>query len=158
MTRSLLLDSVLLAPLVGSACAAPRRRKNLNLHATPDEPAQRFFNAMEPDSYVRPHRHLDAGKAETLLVVRGSVGVFEFDDDGGVIRATRLSAGGDAFGVHVPLGVWHSLVALEPGTVFLEVKGGPYVPFAPEDFASWAPAEGDAAAADYIAALRGTLD
>ncbi|WP_371814734.1 WbuC family cupin fold metalloprotein [Niveibacterium sp. COAC-50] len=158
MTRSLLLDSSLLAPALDAAKDAPRRRKNLNLHTSTDAPAQRFFNAMEPDSYVRPHRHLDAGKEETLLVVRGSVGVFEFDDDGAVIRAARLSAGSDAFGLHVPLGVWHSLVALESGTVFLEVKGGPYVPFSPEDFASWAPAEGDAAAADFIAALRRKLD
>ncbi|WP_374510961.1 WbuC family cupin fold metalloprotein [Niveibacterium sp.] len=158
MTRSVLLDSALLAPALDEARQLPRRRKNLNLHMSSEAPAQRFFNAMEPDSYVRPHRHLDAGKEETLLVVRGSVGVFEFDDDGAVIRAARLSAAGDAFGLHVPLGVWHSLVALEPGTVFLEVKGGPYVPFSPEDFAPWAPAEGDPAAADFIAALRKKLD
>jgi len=158
MIRSVLLDAALLAPTLNEAQAAPRRRKNLNLHASADAPAQRFFNAMEPDSYVRPHRHLDAGKEESLLVVRGSVGVFEFDDDGTVIRAARASAGGDTFGIHVPLGVWHSLVALEPGTVFLEVKGGPYVPFSPEDFAPWAPAEGDARAADFIAMLRSKLD
>ncbi|GAA5177558.1 WbuC family cupin fold metalloprotein [Niveibacterium umoris] len=158
MTRALLLDTDLLAPAIDAARTTPRRRKNLNLHASTDEPAQRFFNAMEPDSYVRPHRHLDAGKEETLLVVRGSLGLFEFDADGAVRQATRAWAGGDTFGIHVPLGVWHSIVALEPGTVFIEVKGGPYVPFSPEDFAPWAPAEGEAGVADYIAALRNQLD
>ena len=154
MTRSQLLDSALLAPVIDAARQSPRLRKNLNLHQSTEEPAQRFFNAMEPDSYVPPHRHFQPGKEETLIVVRGSLGVFEFDDAGGVTRAARIAAGGEAFGIHVPLGVWHSIVALEPGSVFIEVKGGPYIPFVPEDFAPWAPAEGSHDAARSIAKLR----
>lgn len=134
-------------PCSKSAAAArqsPRCRKNLNLHDSPAAPAQRFFNAIEPDSYVRPHRHLDAGKEETLLVVCGRIGVLVFDDDGLVVESAVLAAGTPVFGYHFPLGVWHSIVALEAGSVFLEVKGGPYLPFATGDFADWAPDEGSA--------------
>ncbi|MCX9156805.1 WbuC family cupin fold metalloprotein [Niveibacterium sp. 24ML] len=154
MSRSLLLDTALLAPAIDAARASPRRRKNLNLHASTDELTQRFFNAMEPDSYVPPHRHLQPGKEETLIVVRGSLGVFEFDDAGMVTRAARVSAGADAFGIHVPLGTWHAIVALEPASVFIEIKGGPYVPFAPEDFAPWAPRDGTPEVQAWMDALR----
>lgn len=154
MSQSLLLDSTLLAPAIDAARASPRRRKNLNLHQSTDEPAQRFFNAMEPDSYVPPHRHLQPGKEETLILVRGSLGVFEFDDAGQVLRAARVTAGGEAFGVHVPLGVWHSIVALESGSVFIEIKGGPYIPFVPEDFAPWAPREGTPEVQAWIEKMR----
>jgi hypothetical protein len=44
--------------------------------------------------------------------------------------------------VEIPPGTWHALAALEPGTVLLEVKEGPYAPAAAENFAPWAPAEG----------------
>lgn len=154
MKPATLLTAEFLAPLIDEAAQAPRRRKNLNLHATTEEPAQRFFNAMRPESYARPHRHCDAGKEETLIVVQGRLGVLIFDDAGDVLQSACLAPGSAAFGLHVPLGIWHSCVALASDTVFLEIKGGPYIPFNPTDFAPWAPAEGDAAVPAYLAAMR----
>lgn len=148
------LDGEMLAGLIERARLSPRRRQNLNLHASADAACQRFFNAMEPDSYVVPHRHHGEGKEETLIVVRGCVAVLCFDDEGSVRSCQRLSAGGKAFGTHVPLGCWHSVVCLESGSVFLEAKGGPYVPGTAAELAPWAPPEGSPEAVAYLAVLR----
>ncbi|PKN22120.1 MAG: hypothetical protein CVU68_05270 [Deltaproteobacteria bacterium HGW-Deltaproteobacteria-3] len=42
----------------------------------------------------------------------------------------------------------------EVGTLLVEVKPGPYAVLPEEDFAPWAPAEGEAAAAEFEAALH----
>ena len=110
---------------------------------------QQLFNALTPDSYVPPHRHLGPGKEETLLMQRGSVGLILFDDAGKITQCTRLVAGGDDFGVHIPIGVWHSVVALTP-CVFFEVKQGPYTPLSDAERATWAPPEAAPDAMSYL--------
>lgn len=136
------------------ASAVARRRLNRNLHEM-DDPVHRLLNAIEPGSWVRPHRHLDPPRSETVLVVAGAIGVVLFDDDGAVRDTMRLEAGGETFGVDLDAGTWHGLVALEPGTVFFETKPGPYVAPAPADWASWAPAEGEPGAEAAERSTRG---
>lgn len=149
-----LLDGSVLDALSEEARRRPRRRANANLHAS-DAPVHRLLNAIEPGSYVRPHRHLAPPKDETVVVVRGALGLVLFDGDGRVSAARLLRAGpGAAFGVDLPAGTVHSFVALEPGTVFFEAKAGPYVAPSGDDVAPWAPAEGDPAAAAFEASLR----
>lgn len=153
-----LIDADLLDAVSREAQASPRRRRNRNFHPADDFPAQRLLNAVEPDSYIAPHRHLDPRKDETMIVLRGCLGLVIFDDAGAVARTAVLQAGGAragaCCGVDIPHGTWHTLVALEPGSVFLEAKAGPYLPLVPAERAPWAPAEGDAAAADYLEKLR----
>lgn len=143
-----------LAALSARAAASPRRRMNLNFHDTPEHPANRMFNAMEPDSYVRPHRHNAAFKDETFIVVQGAFGVILFDERGGVSRTAELRAHGDLIGTHLPAGIFHTVVALEPGSVFFEVKAGPYDAATAKDSAAWAPDEGAAEAPAYLRKLR----
>lgn len=150
----LLIDEALLERATEAARASPRRRRNLNLHAAETEPANRLLNAVEPGSYVQPHRHLDSAKDETFVVLRGAFGLVLFDDGGAVTRTAVLCAGGPVQGANVPHATWHSVLALEPGSVFLEAKGGPYRPLDPEERAAWAPAEGEPAAAAYLARLE----
>lgn len=132
---------------------APRRRTNRNLHEM-DDPVHRLLNAIEPGSWVRPHRHLDPPRSETVVAVAGALGVVLFDEDGVVQDAVRLDAGGGTFGVDLGAGTWHGLVALAPGTVFLETKPGPYVAPSVSDRAPWAPGEGEPGAAAAEEALR----
>lgn len=147
------LDSALLDGLVAQARTVPRRRAHHNLHRDLGAPAQRLLVAMEPDSYVRPHCHLDPDKAETLIVLLGCVGVLIFDAGGAVVETQVMRAGGAILGYDVPPGVWHSIVALESRTVFAEAKAGPYMPLGEAEWGSWAPPEGDPAAAAYLAAM-----
>lgn len=150
----MLITQDLLAGVSAEASASPRRRKNRNFHASDDAPAHRLLNALEPDSYVRPHRHLDPSKDETIIAVRGRFGVIEFEDDGRVRAASVIAPEGEAIGIDIVHGSFHSVLALESGSVFFEAKAGPYVPIAEPEKAPWAPAEGDPGAPDYMARLR----
>ncbi|MBL8382215.1 MAG: WbuC family cupin fold metalloprotein [Burkholderiales bacterium] len=154
----MLITDTLIDALYAQAQEAPRRRRNRNLHGSDDARAHRLLNAVCPDSYVRPHRHLDPEKDETLVVLRGRFGLVMFDDAGAVVSAQTLGARGPACGATIAHGCFHSLVALEPGAVFFEAKAGPYLPLTDAEVAHWAPAEGDAAAAPYLAWMRGLFD
>ncbi len=149
-----LIDRRLLTCLAADAAASPRRRKNLNFHAADDCPAHRLLNAVEPDSYVMPHRHLDPRKDETIIVLQGRLGVLVFDDDGAVAHALVLAPGGETCGVDIPHGVYHSVLACAPATVMFESKSGPFLPLAQAEKAPWAPTEGSPEAAPYLARLR----
>lgn len=139
--------------LSAEAAAAPRLRKNRNFHRVNEDPAHRLLNATEPGTYVQPHRHAD--KDETLVVVRGRLGLVLFEEGGQVAAAELLEAGGELVGANLPAGTYHSLVSLEPGTIFFESKAGPYRALSAAEVAPWAPAEGEAASGDYLASLRG---
>jgi cupin fold WbuC family metalloprotein len=152
------IDTALLDAVTRAARAAPRRRKNFNLHANEADACNRLLNAVEPDSYIVPHRHLDPGKDETFVVLRGRFGVATFDDDGKVSRTYLLGAEYGCVGIDIPHGTWHTLVALESGSIFLEAKGGPYAPLGAAERASWAPAENSPDAAAYLAKLRALFD
>ena len=148
------IETALLDATSAMARSSPRRRRNHNFHPADDYPAHRLLNAIEPGSYVAPHRHLDPTKDETMLVVRGRLGLLIFDDSGRVVESAVLIAGGERSGVDIRHGCWHSVLALEPGTVFLEAKAGPYVALTDAERAPWAPVESDAAAAGYLARLE----
>lgn len=140
------LDRRLLDDVSTRAQTSPRRRMNLNLHPDENHPAHRLLNAIEPDSYVRPHRHLDPLKDETILCVRGRLGCILFADDGTVQETCVLAPDGERFGVDVGHGQFHSLLALAPGSVMFEAKAGPYRALEPMEFAPWAPVDGEEAA------------
>jgi len=114
---------------------------NFNLHELSD-PVQRMLNAIEPGSYVRPHRHLDPDKTELFVILKGRGVVLTFDDNGNINDLVQMKAGGEKLGVEIPPGIWHSIISLEKGTLFLEIKDGPYVAATDKDFASWAPEAG----------------
>lgn len=149
--------------LVLRASFSPRGRQHYNVHSSHDEPCQRLFNAIGMDSYIRPHRHLLDPRRELLMVIRGSLAVLLFDGHGRIDRVVCVSAQAGAtvapaaVGVEVEPGEWHTVIALEPGAVLLEVKAGPFLPSAAKEFAAWAPEEGSSRSADYLVELRDHL-
>jgi len=155
MDRPQIINRKLFARISAEGQASPRRRKNYNFHGSEADASHRLLNAMEPDSYIQPHRHLDVNKDETIIALSGRFGIVFFDQVGNVTEAVTLSPGGEAAGVNIPHGAFHSLVALEPGGLFFEAKGGPYQALTIAEKASWAPAEGEPGAAAYLAKLKG---
>ena len=147
------IDDAALESVVAAARAHARRRMNHNLHQMQD-PVHRLLNAMEPDSYVQPHRHLTPPRRETLAVLRGRGAILVFDDRGALSTRATLSPNGPDHVIELEPGAWHSLVALEPGTVWFEVKEGPYAPPPPADVANFAPAPNSPDAAGYLARMR----
>ena len=126
------INDILLDRLTAQAKASPRLRMNLDLRNGPEDGSQRMLNAIEPGSMIPVHRHRTT--SETVVCLRGRA-VEEFYDDLGRIcdEPVELSPGGSNVAVNVPMGSWHTVRALESGTVILECKNGPYEPIAPED-------------------------
>lgn len=143
-----LLARTLLDDLAARAHAAARRRAHHTLHATPADPVQRFFVAVDRESYVRPHRHRT--RSELALVLRGSFDVITFDAAGAVSARHAVGEGTPAMGFELPPDTWHTLIARADGAAFLEIKEGPYDPATAAEFACWSPPEGDARAPAFL--------
>jgi cupin fold WbuC family metalloprotein len=163
MTASKVFDWRYLAALVRRAQAGARQRQHDNIHTSFMEPVQRLFNGIEPDSYIRPHRHWSDRRTELLVAVRGQMALVLFDEDGAVTDVHKLAT--EHYGpqsvaaVELSPSTWHTVVALMPGCVLLEVKAGPFDPNQAKDLASWAPPEGDPSAAmDYQYLLKRQID
>ena len=58
-----LLDQIIL-----QAKQSPRKRINYNLHTSDDAMLQRLLNALEPGTYIRPHKHETPPKHEVFTV------------------------------------------------------------------------------------------
>ncbi len=145
------IQAEILQQLVNDARASPRLRMNLNLHASLDDGTQRLCNAFEPNTYVRPHRHPEAGRWELFVILKGAADVLTFAPDGTVLERVSLSEHGPAYIVEIPPLTWHTLISLQSGTVLFEVKQGPYQALTDKDFASWAPQENTDAAQQLLA-------
>ncbi|MHB1589940.1 MAG: WbuC family cupin fold metalloprotein [Sulfuricella sp.] len=136
------IDHQLLTTLSTQAAASPRKRAHHNLHPQLDDPVQRLCIAMEPGTYVRPHRHAEPATWEILLILSGAVALLIFDDNGRVLERTELAAGGEVTAVEIPADTWHAVASLKTGTVVFEVKQGPYAPITEANYAPWSPTEG----------------
>lgn len=64
--------------------------------------------------------------------------------DGMLSDRVCLNPSEGKYGLEIPSNTWHSIIALESGTVIFEIKKGPYQPLPSEDLASWAPQTSDA--------------
>ena len=128
----MIINQVILDKLTAEAKASPRLRMNLDLRNGDGDQSQRMLNAIEPGSPLPIHRHKDT--SETVVCLRGRL-VWEFYDELERICTERieLSPNGQVVALNVPAGQWHTVKALESGTVIIEMKDGPYEPIGPED-------------------------
>lgn len=149
-----IIDSTLLNTVSEQAKTNSRLRMNYNFHKQMDEPVQRLLNALEPNTYLPPHRHLQAQKQEIFLVQRGSVLTFLFDDKGTITQIHEINPAKGVFGMEIEPDIWHSFIILETNTVIYEIKQGPFAPIDPKDMAPWAPKPQETEAAqNYIQEL-----
>jgi cupin fold WbuC family metalloprotein len=147
-----LFAGTLLDELAAKAAASPRGRANHNVHASADDPVQRFFIVANRQAYFRPHRHRT--KSELALVLRGTFDIVTFADSGCVLARHVVGADGDYLGYETPHDTWHTLIARADGAAFLEVKEGPYNQETAAEFASWSPPEGDPKVQQFLEWLR----
>ena len=104
----------------------------MDLRNSPEDKSQRMLNAIESGSPMPIHRHRNS--SETVVCIRGRL-VEEFYDDLERIctDAIELSPNGPNVAINIPIGQWHTIKALESGTVLLESKDGAYEPLGDED-------------------------
>ena len=138
-----LINEQLLDETTARAKQSPRLRMNYNFHESLDDPINRLINAMEPDTYLRPHRHMNPDKNEVFLMLRGKAALFLFDDEGNINEQVILDPEAGVYGGEIPCNVWHTLIVLESESVIYEVKQGPFAPLSPENMAPWSPAAED---------------
>jgi cupin fold WbuC family metalloprotein len=144
------IDKALTEKLSSEAKASPRLRKNYNFHKHPGDPLQRLLNAMEPGTYVRPHKHENPDKREIFFVLKGKAAVVEFDEHGTITDHVILDPLNGSWGTEVAERTFHTVIPLEPGTMTYECKDGPYDPLDDKNFATWAPLEGTEEASVYL--------
>lgn len=122
----------LLDSLTEQAKVSPRLRMNLDLRNSAEDKSQRMLNAIEPGSPLPIHRHTKS--SETVVCLRGRL-VEEFYDELEMTctESIELSPNGPVVALNIPIGQWHTVRALESGTVILECKDGAYEPLGPED-------------------------
>lgn len=131
----MVITNAILDNLTAQAKASSRLRCNLDLRNSQEDGSQRMLNAIEPGSPLPIHRHKYT--SETVVCLRGRF-VEEFYNELERIctDAIELTPGGPNSMVNVPAGQWHTVRALESGSVLLEMKDGKYEPLGPEDILS----------------------
>lgn len=131
------ITQTILDELTAKAKESPRLRMNLDLRDSAEDTSQRMLNAIEPGSPLPIHRHQKT--SETVVCLRGRLveeffaeqsGKAERYDDLERICTERieLSPNGPIVALNIPAGQWHTVHALESGTVILEMKNGKYEP------------------------------
>ena len=125
------IDQELLDSLTAQAKESPRLRMNMDLRNSSADTSQRMLNAIEPGSVVPIHRH--CATSETFVVLRGRVAEEFYSSSGEVEAIYEVAAGGDICALNIPAGTWHTLKAMESGTVILEMKDGAYEPISEDD-------------------------
>ena len=126
------ITQAILDNLTEQAKASPRLRMNLDLRNSAEDQSQRMLNAIEPGSPLPIHRHQKS--SETVVCLRGRL-VEEYYDELERICTERieLSPNGPVVALNIPAGQWHTVQALESGTVILEMKNGKYEPISDVD-------------------------
>jgi len=151
------ISSTVLANLASSAELSPRARAHLNLHSDYAEPCQRLLNAIQPGSYISPHRHVGDHADECMIALKGRLALLTFTDGGGIESVTIFGPDTDCVGLEVAAGEWHTVVALESNSVIFETKSGPFDPTQAKAPAPWAPV-GETACRRYMAELYRQID
>ena len=144
----MVITQAILDQLTEQAKASSRLRMNMDLRNSDADQSQRMLNAIEPGSPLPIHRHQKT--SETVVCLRGrlveeyyqelKVDSLELKGSSEVqssrvqkVQEIELSPGGPVVALNIPAGQWHTVQALESGTVILEMKDGAYEPIGPED-------------------------
>ena len=125
------IDKTILDELTAKAKASDRLRMNLDMRTSSNDTTQRMLNALEPGTIVPIHRHCST--AETVIIVRGKVKEIFYNDNGNVTEEVLMEVGGECPMVQIPAGMWHTIEALESGSVIFEAKDGAFAPLSEKD-------------------------
>ena len=129
------ITQVMLNSLTEQAKASERLRMNLDLRNSDTDGSQRMLNAIEPGSILPIHRHQKT--SETMVCLRGKLRVEYYDElERTCTESFILEPNGMNVAVSIPIGVWHTVHALESGTCILEMKNGAYEPLQDVDILS----------------------
>ena len=136
----MVITKEILDELNEQAKANPRLRQSMDLRNSSEDLSQRMLNALEPETVMPIHRHQKT--SETVVCLRGRLvweyyGLTDLRRDGntdlriygeadlrkfGLTETIELSPNGQVVALNVPAGQWHTVKALEPGSVIIGYK------------------------------------
>jgi len=124
----------------------PKRRVRINAHSGSDDELHEMIIAIEPGSYIRPHKH--PGKSEAFHIIEGQVDIVVFSEAGEVERIVSLAAKGGRHPFYYRMSTphFHTLIIRSDLLVVHEITNGPFLPTG-TIYAAFAPEEGDTASA-----------
>lgn len=127
----MIIDQDLLNHLSDEARKNSRLRASFDLRNSTEDLSQRMLNAIEPGTVIPIHRHQHS--SETLIIIRGKLREFLYDESGALDKVVEMEAGGTCTVMQIEKGQWHSLECLKSGTIIFEAKDGQYMPISAED-------------------------
>ncbi len=144
------LDEVFFENLLLQAKKSSRKRSHYILNKEETEPVQRFCIGLKKGTYIRPQNHSKTNKWELLVILKGSVRIIIFDSEGRIIEKLKLSQSGAIKGIEIKAESFHTILPVTNEAIVLQINEGPYTPTEENDFASWAPREGDTNAMEFL--------
>lgn len=121
----MIINSELLDGLTMQAKSSPRLRQMYDLRNSPEDNSQRFLNALEPETFLPIHKHPMCNTV--IIVLRGAVHHYIYDDEGNIIEEAELRAQNGLQPLfQIEKNKWHNLKCLESGTVIFEHKDAKY--------------------------------
>ena len=137
------IDETLLSVLYQRANESERKRMNFDLRTSEHDTSQRMLNALEPETKVPIHRHLET--SETVVCLEGCLDEIFYQELPNMdvddlihdvetsvhksnfveVMRVRLCPREKKFGVQIPKGLWHTVEIIEPSIIF-EAKDGTY--------------------------------
>ena len=152
-----------LKTLKAAVKASAKARARINAHPDGEDALHEMIIAIDPTSYIRPHKH--PGKSESFHIIHGEVDIVVFTDDGEIDRIVRLGAPGSgrSFYYRMSTPFFHTLIIRSDLLIVHEITNGPFRPQATV-YAGFAPDDSDPAKAGAyqaelirrVAALQGT--
>lgn len=124
-----IISNTVVNELHSSALASPRLRMNYNIHESLEEDVHKLLNSLQPGTVMPIHRHLHPAKKETFVLLQGALEVRKYNDDKTIAEKYVMSRESGNIICEIMAEEWHTFVVLEPNTLILEIKKGPYVPF-----------------------------
>lgn len=127
--KNMVFDNNFINQLLDNAKISERLRQNYDLRNSSADTSQRMLNALQPETKVPIHRHVDT--SETVICVCGRLEEIFYEPvngDNSEFKETSrflLCPDEGKFGIQIPAGVWHSINVIEPSVIF-EAKDGAY--------------------------------
>lgn len=124
------------------AVGAAKLRSRVLCHQGLQDSPQEMIICLEPQTYIRPHRHF--GRAESGLGLSGEADAVFFDEQGAITDVWPMGTydSGLRFFYRIQEPVFHCLVVRKTSFVFHEVSTGPFNRESTE-YAQWSPGESE---------------
>lgn len=125
----IIINKSIIKELNEQAKKSLRLRMNYNIHESLDEDVHKLLNSLQPGTVMPIHRHLHPAKKETFVLLQGALEVRKYNDDKSIAENYVMSRESGNVICEIMPEEWHSFEVLEPDTLILEIKKGPYIPF-----------------------------